>query len=211
MTTTADRLVDDYLGRLDRELADQPPERRRELTDEIAGHIAEARAGFDGETEADVRNLLDRLGDPADIAAESRERPAVPRRQVGAVEILALIALLVGGLILPFLGWFVGVVLLWVSQAWTTNEKLVGTLVVPGGLAPGVYIGLFGIVGTSCQTVEVDGRVVSDTCSDVTFLGTVWQIAVVILLVAPLATTIFLALKLRRPAPEPYQPSAGSA
>jgi hypothetical protein len=76
------------------------------------------------ESEAEIRNLLERLGDPADIAAESRERFGVRRRQAGIVEILALIGLLVGGVVLPIIGWFVGLIFLWVSAAWTTREKL---------------------------------------------------------------------------------------
>ena len=36
------------------------------------------------------------------------------------------IALLVGGLLIPFAGWIVGVVLLWASSAWTRREKIIG-------------------------------------------------------------------------------------
>ena len=79
MSTSADRLVEDYLDRLERELADFPSARRRELVQEISEHIAEARSALETETEADVRNLLDRMGDPADIAAEAHEVPLAPR------------------------------------------------------------------------------------------------------------------------------------
>src|SRR4029078_4078697 len=72
MSTSADALVEEYLDRLERELADFPSARRREVVHEISEHIAEARAGLEPETEADVRNLLDRMGDPADIAAGAR-------------------------------------------------------------------------------------------------------------------------------------------
>ena len=72
MSTSADKLVEDYLDRLERELADFPSARRRELVQEISEHIAEARAGLESENEAEIRNLLDRMGDPADIAAEAR-------------------------------------------------------------------------------------------------------------------------------------------
>ena len=72
MSTSADRLVEDYLDRLERDLADFPSARRRELVQEISEHIAEARAGLETESEAEIRNLLDRMGDPADIAAEAR-------------------------------------------------------------------------------------------------------------------------------------------
>ena len=98
MTSTADRLVDDYLKRLKDELRDLPRAHRRELTDEIAGHIAEARANVPVESEAEIRNLLERLGDPAEIAAEERERLDVRPRRAGWIEILALILLPVGGI-----------------------------------------------------------------------------------------------------------------
>jgi uncharacterized membrane protein len=81
MKPTVDRLVDDYLKQLSRELRDVPRARRRELVDEIEAHIAEARSGLEAENEAEIRNLLERLGDPAEIAAEERARSApAPRR-----------------------------------------------------------------------------------------------------------------------------------
>ena len=45
MSTTPDKLVERYLKHLEIELDDLPSDRRREIVDEIAGHIAEARAG----------------------------------------------------------------------------------------------------------------------------------------------------------------------
>ena len=44
MSTTPDKLVDRYLKHLEVELDDLPRDRRREIVDEIAGHIAEALA-----------------------------------------------------------------------------------------------------------------------------------------------------------------------
>ena len=31
-------------------------------------------------------------------------------------------------LVIPFAGWVVGVVLIWLSRLWTTRDKLIGTL-----------------------------------------------------------------------------------
>ena len=73
-------------------------------------------AELEAENEAEIRNLLERLGDPADIAAEERARSGRrAERRAGPVEILALIGLLVGGFVFV-IGWFVGLVLLWVSE-----------------------------------------------------------------------------------------------
>jgi hypothetical protein len=44
-----------------------------------------------------------------------------------------------GGLVL-FVGWVVGVVLLWLSDAWPYRDKLLGTFVLPGGLLGSVIL-----------------------------------------------------------------------
>jgi uncharacterized membrane protein len=135
--TTVDQLVEDYLGRLEEELSDVPRARRRELVGEIAEHIAEGRA--EATTEAEVRTLLDRLGEPAEIADEARERFGVPERHTPKLEMAAL-ALIVLGLfllIIPWLGavvWFAGVVLVWMSDRWSWRDKWMGTLLFGGGV-----------------------------------------------------------------------------
>jgi hypothetical protein len=35
-------------------------------------------------------------------------------------------------LLIPVLGWVVGVILLWLSHGWTTREKRIGTLLALG-------------------------------------------------------------------------------
>ena len=125
MTSNADRLVDDYLEELSNNLAGVPRARRRELLDEISEHIAEARSALETDSEVEVRNLLERLGDPVEIAAEERARSGVAPRRAGPIEILALIGLLVGGFVF-LIGWFAGLVLLWVSDAWTTGRSSSG-------------------------------------------------------------------------------------
>jgi hypothetical protein len=126
MTTTVDTLVDNYLKDLDAELRGFPANRRRELLGEVGEHIAEARAALDAETEAAIRTLLERLGDPADIAAEARERFGIPAQPATPwLEVATLVALLI-----PGIGWLVGGVLLWISRMWTTREKRIGTLLL---------------------------------------------------------------------------------
>ena len=53
------------------------------------------------------------------------------------------IVLLMLGAFFVGIGWFVGVVALWRSRVWTVPEKLIGTLLWPGGLVTGL---LFGVV-----------------------------------------------------------------
>jgi hypothetical protein len=131
VTTETDALILRYLQDLESQLGDLPASRRQELVDEVGEHIAAARAALDPETDAGVRTVLERLGDPADIAAEARERfgvpPAPPSAPTPWLEIVAVVLL-----VIPFLGWVVGVILVWLSRIWSTRDKLVGTI---GGLS----------------------------------------------------------------------------
>ena len=139
MSTTPDKLVERYLKHLEVELDDVPRDRRREIVDEIAGHIAEARAGLEHETEADVRNILEGLGDPADIAEDARERFEVerqlrPRRtsRAGWRSAHSSCCSSVASSC-PVVGWLIGVVLLWVSNAWNVRDKSSGRSSCPAG------------------------------------------------------------------------------
>ena len=142
------------------------------------------------------------MGDPADIAAEARgaveTAPAAApvERRSGALDVAALILLLVGGVVIPVIGWLVGVVLLWISNSWTTNEKLFGTLVVPGGLALPVYLSLVAGYTESCGG-PVGGPV---TCTGGPSPGmrAAGIVVVVALFVLPFVTTAFLARRRSR-------------
>jgi hypothetical protein len=174
MTTNVDVLVDRYLTDLDAELHDLPAIRRREILDEVGEHIAAARATLDAETEAAIRTVLERLGDPADIAAEARDRfdvPAQPASQATPwLEAVALVTLVV-----PFLS-VVGVVLVWLSRRWTTRDKLIGTL---GGI--GWLVAPLGTIGVSAGG---------------TGLGPTEVIVFVVPFVLPIAAAVYLAVRL---------------
>jgi len=213
MSTTPDKLVERYLKHLEVELDDVPRDRRREIVDEIAGHIAEARAGLEHETESDVRNILEGLGDPAEIAADARERfdvrptASAPPFKPGWMEVGALVLLLVGGLIVPVFGWLIGVVLLWVSNAWNVRDKIIGTLFVPGGLLLPLGLGIVAATGggTSCSPATGPGGVTigcPDTSSGRPYLAIA---GLILLLLVPIVTTAYLAYQMRR------QPAAAMA
>lgn len=84
MTDNAQRMVSDYLAAVDNAARDLPPDRRVELVTDLAEHIAAARVELAPETEAGLREILDRLGDPHAITAEARIQlglpPAAPAR-----------------------------------------------------------------------------------------------------------------------------------
>lgn len=211
--TANDRIVEDYLARLDAALAPVPAARRDEIRREIAAHIAEGRAELPPDDEAGLRTLLDRLGDPAEIADDARD----PHAQAGArgrQETIAIVLLLVGGFAWG-IGWVVGVVLLWLSDVWNTRDKLIGTLLVPGGLALPLF--LLVVVGfstgthTSCTGFgTADGTSSFNPPMNCTHSGglplyaqVVLGTLLVVLAVAPIWATVYLAQRARPEARRP--------
>lgn len=196
----ADEIISGYLARLEAALGPVPDVRRQELLEDVRAHIAEARSALSNETDSDLLNILDRLGDPADMAAAEigRTEPEQPARPASRVLEIAAIVLLL-------LFWPIGVVLLWISNAWTTRDKLIGTLVPPGGylaifvMGPLLALGTF---GTACRTISDEtGRVLSTTCPSAgaqTGIDVGLALVVIIYLVGPILSAAYLAVRLRR-------------
>jgi hypothetical protein len=202
----ATQAVKEYLQDLEAELRDLPRSRRQELLGEIHEHIDSALAEAPARDEAEVRNVLDRLGDPSDIAEEARQRFGITKAKSGALEIAALILLPIGGIILPVVGWFVGVILLWSSRVWTTGEKLAGTLLFPGGLLLPAALGLGAVGVRRCSDViQPAGRpitgaaqVIIQSCRGPSTLSIVaGAILMAILVIVSIAVAVVLASRMR--------------
>ncbi len=168
-----------------------PRARRRELLDEIAAHIAEARAAG----KVPLQRVLDDLGDPKDIAATGSAR-----KPLGVREIAAVILLPLGGFIF-LAGWIVGLVLLWASPRWRWPDKLLGTLVWPFGYAGALY-GL--LAGAFTSAANNAGPSCGYGCTSTStsqgggmpqWLG---DLILAVVFVAPIAVAIWLVLRARR-------------
>lgn len=191
--------VDRYLDRLDEELGDLPADRRRELIGEIRGHIAEALASMTDPTESDVRNVLERLGDPAEIAAEARERSDIhvtpTWREWAAVVLLpfgGLLILVVGGW--GVLGWVVGAILLLTSGVWSRKDKVLGLVLFPGGLA--LPVSLLRFAGDVC-TSSGAGNQTTTSCTGYSLSPILGIPLLIVLIVTPLVVAARLASELR--------------
>ncbi len=126
-TSHADPIISAYLSRLEAAMATSPPGRRNEIISEIRAHIDEALREAGASDEVTVRNVLQRLGPPEEIAsAASTPGPGLLRSR-GKLELAALVVLALSG-ILPIVGWAVGVVLVLASDAWSAREKVVGLM-----------------------------------------------------------------------------------
>lgn len=190
---TDDTLAAGYLKRLRRAARPLPRARRTELLDQIATHIAEARTA--GAVPLQV--VLDELGDPAEIAAAAGAGQRADR--LGWHETAAVILLLAGGFIFV-VGWLAGLVLLWSSPRWSWPDKLLATLVWPGGYAG---VALYGLLATESGQSQVcegpSGGPVTCTSTGGGGLPAWAGIAlIVIALGAPAAVAIRLAVSGRR-------------
>jgi hypothetical protein len=113
---------------------------------------------------------------------------------------ITVFLLLVGGVILPVAGWVAGAVMLLVSRRWTFRDKLVGLLVWPGGLA--LAVGLI-VLAPTRQCVYVDdsaGHRHGGECTGATIPGWLGIPLLVLAIIGPLLTAIYLARRSRRSA-----------
>lgn len=132
----ADKLVQRYLAQLDRALQGVDTTRREEILAEVREHIEEGRAGLDPDDAASVRTLLDRVGDPAAIAAEAGAPPPGSRRWDAWAPWLIIFGPVASGL-----GWIAGMLILWTSPAWSRRDQLIATFVPLAGLVA-LFFGL---------------------------------------------------------------------
>ncbi|HZE33046.1 MAG TPA: hypothetical protein VE198_16615 [Actinoallomurus sp.] len=118
-------------------------------------------------------------------------------RRYDAVTVFLLLA---GGVILPVAGWVAGAVMLLVSRRWTFRDKLVGLLVWPGGLA--LAVGLI-VLAPTRQCVYVDdsaGHRHGGECTGATIPGWLGIPLLILAIIGPLLTAIYLARRARRAA-----------
>jgi uncharacterized membrane protein len=121
--SVVDRMVDDYLMAVATACADLPESQRQELLGDLREHIT-AQLG-DTPGEAEIRTILERLGEPTAIAAEARvgltPRPLPPlpvataRPGISAWTVVAIVAVVVLFVVF-FLAMFAGLFLA-VNQA----------------------------------------------------------------------------------------------
>jgi uncharacterized membrane protein len=146
------QVVRTYLDQLEATLSGV----REDVRHDIVAGIAEELRGLSA---ADAAARIEALGDPAFIAAEARaEDAASATAEPGAAApkptpaasgdarwyvVLAALLVAVGGVVVPVIGWIVGIALVWLSRTWHTSEKWAATLT---GFAAVAVAGLIDLV-----------------------------------------------------------------
>ena len=121
-----------------------------------------------------------------------RQSPPYP---LGTADIAAVALLLLGGF-LAGIGWVVGAVLLWTSTRWTRAEKLIGTLILPGGIGVGLFVLGWARAGSYTNCSESGHCVTVHTgWNPPGWLALFTLLAIVL---APAVTAVFLVNRARR-------------
>ena len=107
-------------------------------------------------------------------------------------DVQAVFLLLIGGF-LAGVGWIYGVYLLWTSPSWSRAQKLLGTLVLPGGFVGSVLVLRLGVAGRHCT---------AHTCTGGEPVGVV--VLLILVALTPMAVAVQLVLRRRR---EPTRPA----
>lgn len=204
-TPTFDPLVEDYLRDLHAAVQQLPPRDAKDLEGQIRAHLAEALPSGSSPSDADVRQVLQDLGEPDEIvAAALGDLPS--KRTVGGREIAAVVLVLVGGVLLPVVGWFVGAALLWSSDAWSRRDKLIATLLFPGGLALPTFLSLFPPALADCELSPAAGRdLLMGACDPgpMGLPGIAGWTALAVAVLVPVAIAVRLLRRAGRAAPVP--------
>ncbi len=144
MNVHTDPLVDEYLRRLEAAAAGLPAGRRLELVSEIRGHLREALRQVPEGDQAGVRNALERLGAPEEVAAAALDASEDSSTAVGQLSGLAIASLLMAVL------WFAGIgavlALVFGYRARREIRDSSGRKTGTGLATAGIVLGWIGIV-----------------------------------------------------------------
>ena len=145
MNVHTDPQVDNYLRRLDKAASALPAHRRQELISEIRDHLQEALRQTPAGDEAAVRNMLERLGPPEEIAAAAADSApsdqlVAPFRETNGS---AIVAVVLGVL------WFAGIgsllALVFGYRARREIKNSAGSQKGSGLATAGIILGWIGI------------------------------------------------------------------
>jgi len=198
-----DAVISGYLIRVRKTARRLPRGRREWVITQVGDRLAVALEANDG-GRRDVRAALARFGEPKDVVLALDGH--VPGTEASWMEYVAVLLVLAGG-VLWKAAWLAGVTLLWVSPRWRWPDKLLATLVWPGGLIVANLLG--GRYSATSFFVQGGPGYFRPRVSTVHFLinstlgHPAWRHLLVLLLAAvpPVLVAVWLLRRARRPEP----------
>lgn len=199
-----DPQVRSYLSALETRLAQLPAEQSEEILFGVREHIDQAmeRGG------QSMAEILAGLGSPDDIAADvagmsttpnravapttisKAPAPLHPRYQSSTLWVVGTCILLPFGGFLAGIGWLLGVAGLWMGTRWKLWEKIMGTVIVPGGLPVALMLAILPIRITG-QSVSTGAGTTEEVNP---LLPTLPDFAFVLVLVLPVLVALYLMI-----------------
>jgi hypothetical protein len=145
MNVHTDPLIDDYLRRLEAAASALPAHRRDELVGEIRDHLREALRQAPAGDKAAVRDVLERLGSPEEIAAAAADPPPPGQAAAafGQVNGLAIASVLLAVLWFAGLGAVLALVFGYRARRQITRSS--GRQTGSGLATAGIVLGWIGI------------------------------------------------------------------
>jgi hypothetical protein len=191
-----------YLRDLGAGLSRLPVEERNAIVADVTDHIS---AEVDAlPHDADVHSvdlILERLGSPSAIAAEASGTDPAPLKGFARFRMsrtyaaLTILLLALGSILVPVLGWIAGIVFLWMSDVWRLRDKVVGTLVWPGGLGWIYFLAFLAPVSmsaTSCSSSSATGA--AEDCTTLTSGPPEWFGPTVVAVIVFVQIIVWIAL-----------------
>ena len=183
--TIGDAAVRSYLSALEARLGQLPADQSEEILFGVQEHIAEAQERG-GQSTAEI---LAGLGSPDDIAAglagtgmdtsgphdftkllpgaqfppgAPQNQPSAQRFQSSTLWVVATVILLPFGAFLAGIGWLFGVAGLWMGTRWKLWEKILGTVLIPGGVPGALFLAILPVRQTLSFGSPGDEVIISD-------------------------------------------------
>lgn len=224
---TAQEMRDDYLRRLDTAISDIPHglavELRAGIAEELSSAdpaVLEARihelgtpeevaqaaieAGFGGPSQAAAPppTLAPASAEPQPLAPAPAAAP-LPLTETRGYAITSAIILGIGGIVIPFVGWIVGAILVTNSKLWSAGEKLWAIVFPPATIILAVLAG-WALRAATAQPHVIHGN--APGLEDSAGMGMnplmpapydlLWSAVLVAVVLAPF-TAVWLVLRLR--------------
>jgi hypothetical protein len=212
MNRSTESIFAEYLADVDAAARDLPSFARREMVTSLTNHIAEVTAERNVTTADEARRLIAEIGEPEVLVAEARAAEGDATAEDEKADVRSVLGWMTVGTLVPFFGWYQAALRLWRSRAWATRDKVLGTILFPGGpwaalVVAVVVLSNSGEICSYSETGQTDGPggspvgtpLTSRACQSTGALP-VWlarSLAVVILL-SSLAGPAWLAYRSRR-------------
>ncbi|QAY58628.1 hypothetical protein ET475_00485 [Microbacterium protaetiae] len=156
-----------YLDEVERAVSVRDPDAASHIRAEIAAHIVECRSDAEQRGEPiTIHDIIAEIGDPLAVAAEvpttsgknsKPSRITLFARWEPISYVWAVCLLIAVGSSLYFIGWALGLIMMWTSALWSRRVKIWSTAVIPGCLLLALiwfdFVFVAGYLGTTAIAV----------------------------------------------------------